>query len=1347
MKRANGLVDAETATSGWRETSYAYQGKDRMSDRHWGFLGFDATRSTDVATGVVTYRRYRMDFPHYGEVGAVYEYDGAYSSTAKPMHKRVTTRAVENISHGGTLAARTKLARIDDVYDFHFEGGVQTGATMTEHALKLASGFPKSGSSTATVYHALTPPASGASATWGAAPGGTGSSPQRKTVSSATFQNRASGGKWLIGFASRIEEQHHRGGVSSADVTAVTTFAPHGSTMRPRQTVRFPTDSEHELTTTYAYDADGNVTRVTVSGATSRADRASNFIDSRYPGTLTNAENHSEALTYDARFGLVETLTDANNRATTLAYDAFGREKRRETPDGAVIETFYERCSATTCAAVSTGTDSVQPVMRIRRTSTIGPTTWRYLDKLGRTIRTESEGFAANSRVRRDTVYDARGRVRLSSRPHYRTGGTAHYFKYAYDVRGRVLSETRPDGSVAKMKYAVDGANRNRIEATATETVIGPDGMVAATRRTVSLYNVMGELVSRTEGANATAATDRATVTIAYNGAGQPTTRAAAGSATTFRYDAAGFRDRATSPNLGTVDFEYTQFGELASRKDGKGTTRWAYDALGRTTKRFDPDGVAEWTWDPANGRGFLGSRCYRAHGAAAVASCDGLSAPDFRETLTYGVDARVKKAETKIGGNPARTYEREYGYYPDGRLKTIAHPSGLTAYYEYNARGHRTVLRNGSSAGAALETRTAMDAYGNVTGTTYGNGAATTRVFDPKTGLPTGIETVAKGGAKIQDNAYAWRSDGLLASRASHIGGNNARKEEFARDPLGRLTKATTKLGGAAKRTLAYAYDAAGNLKSRTSSVEADIDVSIYGYDASKPHRLKSATVGGLAHRFAHDADGNITKYDCASAACGDDLHIEWSGRNLPVRITLGDSVTDAAPAARDEFAYGPDGARYRSKATRKDADGALRTERTYYVDGFEELIPPTGAAHASIGLSRVTDAVRHVKTTAVETGDDGKRKTTTDSYFEYIHKDHLGSPGIATDAAGKPARTRAYDPYGTRRKTDWTAALTESEIDDLADSPGARMRGHTDHEHLDGTGLIHRGGRLYDPTLGRFLSPDPAVGDPGSAQAWNGYAYVSNSPMSFVDPSGLVQAGPGCNIGPVMCLDGGGGAAGGGLGVESVVSTHRYSYVDVFVSARIVWGGIYGGGNGLGVLEGWWDFMDPFVEVHHQYVAREGSVRVTGRVPVVGTPNITSGDIGRPSFDDLVDMKVGGANLARAIGAWILKKLTRVRDKPEKTNPDKPKAKPEAKKGGAKPTPKFEPPTNAPQLPPSNIPQGTRIFRGKPTEQYPYGYWKIEKFDGQGWQRLDPRTLKPGPHHDTHVPFPRGYMGPFDN
>ncbi len=549
----------------------------------------------------------------------------------------------------------------------------------------------------------------------------------------------------------------------------------------------------------------------------------------------------------------------------------------------------------------------------------------------------------------------------------------------------------------------------------------------------------------------------------------------------------------------------------------------------------------------------------------------------------------------------------------------------------------------------------------------------------------------------------------------------------------------------------MSQTYHASGNLKTKTSSVGADIGVTAYAHDASKPHRLASATIGGESHKFVHDANGNIEKYDCVPATC-DDRFVEWNGRNLPVRITVGGSKAGAKPTARDEFAYGSDGARYHRKSTHTDADDTVRTEHAYYVGPFEELLPRSGAAHTSIRQTRVTDAVRHVKMTTVGKDADGKEKTTTAEYVDYIHKDHLGSAEGVTGAAGARTRTLAHDPFGGRRKADWTAALTESEISALADSPGPPERGHTGHEHLDRTGLIHRGGRVYDPALGRFLSPDPLVGNPGSAQSWNAYSYVSNSPMSFVDPSGLSQAParPGCVMVSFSCRQQGGGAASGGFGVESVVSTYRYRYVDVFVSARIVFGGIRVGGNGPGVLDGWWDFMDPFVEVYHQYVHRRGIGQVTSQVLVVGTPNITgwpmelSGiDFG---YDDRVYPQTSWVHIVRAIVArWMPKKLPR--DKPKESKSDKPKPEREVEKGEAKPTPKFEAPTNPPQLPPSNIPQGTRIFRGKPTEQYPYGYWKIEKFDGHGWQRLDPRTLKPGPHRDTHIPFPRGYKGLFDN
>jgi RHS repeat-associated protein len=58
--------------------------------------------------------------------------------------------------------------------------------------------------------------------------------------------------------------------------------------------------------------------------------------------------------------------------------------------------------------------------------------------------------------------------------------------------------------------------------------------------------------------------------------------------------------------------------------------------------------------------------------------------------------------------------------------------------------------------------------------------------------------------------------------------------------------------------------------------------------------------------------------------------------------------------------------------------------------------------------------------------------------------------------------------------------------------------------HEHIDHVGLVHMGGRVYDPEIGRFLSPDPFVQFAESTQGLNRYAYVGNNPLTHTDPSG---------------------------------------------------------------------------------------------------------------------------------------------------------------------------------------------------------------------------------------------------
>ncbi len=67
----------------------------------------------------------------------------------------------------------------------------------------------------------------------------------------------------------------------------------------------------------------------------------------------------------------------------------------------------------------------------------------------------------------------------------------------------------------------------------------------------------------------------------------------------------------------------------------------------------------------------------------------------------------------------------------------------------------------------------------------------------------------------------------------------------------------------------------------------------------------------------------------------------------------------------------------------------------------------------------------------------------------------------------------------------------------------------GYTGHEMLPEFGIINMNGRLYDPVLGRFFSPDPYVQFVGSPQSYNRYSYCLNNPLKYTDPSGQSIAG----------------------------------------------------------------------------------------------------------------------------------------------------------------------------------------------------------------------------------------------
>jgi RHS repeat-associated protein len=120
-----------------------------------------------------------------------------------------------------------------------------------------------------------------------------------------------------------------------------------------------------------------------------------------------------------------------------------------------------------------------------------------------------------------------------------------------------------------------------------------------------------------------------------------------------------------------------------------------------------------------------------------------------------------------------------------------------------------------------------------------------------------------------------------------------------------------------------------------------------------------------------------------------------------------------------------------------------------------------------------------------------------------EYLHGDHQGSVNAISAVGGANGTTVQvrFDPFGTRIGTSNPPVPISSPQSPVADV----TLGFTGHEEDDEVALINMNGRMYDPALSRFLTSDPLVSRSWKSQSFNRYAYVENSPLRFVDPSGL--------------------------------------------------------------------------------------------------------------------------------------------------------------------------------------------------------------------------------------------------
>ena len=284
------------------------------------------------------------------------------------------------------------------------------------------------------------------------------------------------------------------------------------------------------------------------------------------------------------------------------------------------------------------------------------------------------------------------------------------------------------------------------------------------------------------------------------------------------------------------------------------------------------------------------------------------------------------------------------------------------------------------------------------------------------------------------------------------------------------------------------YVFDKVGNMIQRKDVKRGLTETFMY----DEMYRLAITAKGNnITENITYDNAGNIRrKTSVGNYAYEDGTNRLAAINNASVFKRLKswsiayNSYNKVEKAAVGKYvltlSYGPKGSRVMS---------ILDGVRKYYVDNIFE--------HETD--DRVTDyrcyIFAHGKAVAMISSD----WKDNDRSIMYFHHDHLGSVQCITDESGNLIQELSYDAWGARRDpSTWGAYDTQ------VMSQAKNVHGFGGHEHIDLFELINMDGRIYDPIVGRFISPDPFVQAPDFTQGLNRYAYCLNNPLSLVDPSG---------------------------------------------------------------------------------------------------------------------------------------------------------------------------------------------------------------------------------------------------
>jgi RHS repeat-associated protein len=679
-------------------------------------------------------------------------------------------------------------------------------------------------------------------------------------------------------------------------------------------------------------------------------------------------------------------------------------------------------------------------------------------------VQQQLDGSASHAVVRTDTqFYDSFNRALYTQAQGFSGANTT--VRSIYNNKGQLVQKSTPYlaggspvysttyfdllGRVTKTEGRTSDADASLRTVTysyskLTQSVVDPLSHTASQVR-----NAIGQVVQVTDA-------NSSVTQYQYDALGNlAKTTDSAGNQVSSAYNIRGFKMNSSDPDMGNWSYTYYPTGELYTQTDAKNqTVTLTYDAISRLRTRVELEGTTTFNYGTSAALRNIGK-------LESVTSPGG-----YGESYLYDTLGRPQY----ITYTEDQTYTVDYSYNNQGSLDTVTYPTSTSGYrlklqYAY-AYGQLAQVRD-YSAGTQFWTLQSTNTANQPIDERLANGVRLLSGFDSVNGSLLARQSGNSGSTSNLENlAYQWDKAGNLKQRQDLTQGLT---EIFNYDALNRLDNSTR--NGA--QNMDVTVNAVGNLtykKVDANTINFDYSTQQSGcsyYAYSQPHAVRQA--GGNA--YCYDANGNMTKRAGST--------IEWTSYNLPSQINSGSNYS--------QFSYGASRNRWKQVA-----NYAGTAETTIYVGGLLEKVTRSGVTEYKHYISGGSS-------TAIYT----RRSNGTNSTY-YVSSDHLGSANVITDGTGAAVVRESFDAYGARRGTNWTGAPSAA---DQSQFTATTRHGYTGHEMLDNLNLIHMNGRVYDPSLGRFISADPFIQSPMNQQSLNRYSYVMNGPMSATDPSGYLS------------------------------------------------------------------------------------------------------------------------------------------------------------------------------------------------------------------------------------------------